>query len=47
VDKDAATRYGNLVYVRCGARAGRYLQSPPCHRSKSKKRRHVAGVRVF
>ena len=21
VDKDAATRYGNMVYVRCGARA--------------------------
>jgi hypothetical protein len=21
VDKDAATRYGNMVYVRCGPRA--------------------------
>ena len=21
IDKDAATRYGNMVYVRCGARA--------------------------
>ena len=44
IDKDAATRYGNMVYVRCApARlsAGRHSRSI---RSKNKKRRLEAGA---